>query len=380
MDSSSRPRRIASHRLLDKRGITLNPLVEVAPDGEILSVGRCDAPDSMAGTEFHPGVLVPGLVNAHCHLELSYLKGRIPSGGGFSSFARALRGERNAADAAGRLRASAAADARMWSEGTAAAGDVSNTDESFAVKRNSRIAYRNFAEVYGLNTSSPARQRALLAYPHTTLTPHSLYTLQEAVLREICNEGDSPLSIHFMETPDEAELFRGRGGLYEWYVQQGLHCDFLHHRSPSSRLISCIPRHRSVLLIHACCVEQQDIDRIMEHFMAPVWWCLCPRSNRRISGLTPPVDLLRANRLNICVGTDSLASNDDLCLLEELKQFADVPLDELLRWATVNGAAALGFDGLGVIAPGTKPGIAVISPLDYPAMKLTRESRIRRIV
>lgn len=366
--------------MLGERGLVRNPLVEVDADGTIRRVDTCDAPDALERTEFYPGLLVPGLVNAHTHLELSYLKGRIPAGGGFAAFARALRRERHAAAEEARLRAAAAADARMWAEGTSAAGDHCNGEESFPVKARSRIVYRSFAEVYGLRTPSAERTRRLLRHPLTLLTPHSFYSLQESVLREACAEGDGPLSIHLLETPAEKELFRGRGELYAWIREQGLACDFLASGSPVERLVRTVPRERSVVLVHACCLEQPDIDRIMEHFTAPVYWCLCPRSNRRISGLRPPVELMRSNGLRLCAGTDSLASNDDLNVLGELKEFPDVPLAELLGWVTRNGARALGFDRLGRIAPGTRPGLAVIAPLDYAKPALLPASRIRRIV
>lgn len=129
MNFSAPTRRIASHRLYTEQGFVENPLIELAADGEILHVGRCDEPDRVPRTEFYPGLLVPGLVNAHCHLELSFLAGRIPPGGGFASFARALRRERNAASEQERRQAAEAADARMWSEGTAAVGDVSNAED-----------------------------------------------------------------------------------------------------------------------------------------------------------------------------------------------------------------------------------------------------------
>ena len=123
----------------------------------------------------------------------------------------------------------------------------------------------------------------------------------------------------------------------------------------------------------------QDIDLIMEHFTAPVYWCLCPRSNRYISRLEPPVELLRRNGLNICLGTDSLASNDRLSVLEEMKLLSGVPLPELLGWATAGGASALGMDDMGRVAVGLRPGLSVITGIDYGRMTLTAASAIRRL-
>ena len=117
-----------------------------------------------------------------------------------------------------------------------------------------------------------------------------------------------------------------------------------------------------------------------ESFSTPVAWALCPRSNLYISGLRPPVELLRRNGLHICVGTDSLASNERLSPLEELKSLPEVPLDERLRWATAAGAAALGIDDrLGSVEPGKRPGLLLLSGIDYERMQLTDRSTLSRI-
>ena len=128
-----------------------------------------------------------------------------------------------------------------------------------------------------------------------------------------------------------------------WYAKAGFSCDFLHYGSPAERLVACVPHDRRVTLVHDCCITQRDIDIVMGHFTAPVWWCLCPRSNRYISGLEPPVELLRRNRLNICLGTDSLASNDRLSVFEEMRMFPGIPLPELLAWAA--GCTGIGYGG-----------------------------------
>lgn len=373
-------RRIASHYAFTPEGIIANPLVET-DDGRIISVGRFDPAelDGMEGVEFRAGLLVPALVNAHSHLELSYLKGAIPAGCGFAGFAAGMGRMRNAFTPDERERAAAEADREMYEAGIGAVGDIANDASAFAVKERSRIRYRTFAEVFGLRSDNRAAAAELRRRPSTTLTPHSAYSIGDALFRELCREGSGVLSIHFMESPAERELYLGRGALHEWYASQGFVCDFLHYGSPARRLAASVPADRSVMLVHDCCVAQEDIDIIMEHFRAPVWWVLCPRSNDYISGLRPDVGLLRRNGLNICIGTDSLASNRSLSLLEELKMFADTPLSESLRWATQNGADALGLDGLGRLAAGCDCGLAVISGLEGDPLRLTPASTIERI-
>ncbi len=390
MSSSSPNRRVASNLLLQGGRLYRNPIVEFAADGEIISVARCemecemgneDRLDRTPHTEFYSGIMVAGFVNAHCHLELSYLRGAIKSGGGFARFASRIGEVRGNYSEEERLRAISRAEVTLRREGVAAVGDIVNGDSTFATKSRSELMYRSFAELFGLRSDDTSAVDPLLHQPLTSVTPHSTYSLNDAIFRHISHNGDAaPLSIHFMESPAELELYRGEGRLAEWYARAGFECDFLHYGSPAERLVASVPAERSVLLVHNCCVTQRDIDVVMSHFTAPVYWVLCPRSNRYISDLRPPVDLLRRNSLNICVGTDSLASNWSLSIIEELKLLSDTPLVERLDWATRVGAAALGFDHLGEIEVGRRPGINILSGIDYTSLQLTDSTKLRRII
>ncbi len=344
------------------------------------SITTWDEPDRSPYTEFYAGALLPGLINCHCHLELSYLQGAIPAGEGFAAFARHMGAVRNRFTEEERLRAIVAADARMQHEGVVAVGDVANGMSAFAVKAKSPIHYHTFAELFGLRTSDSNHLAPLLEQPHTTLTPHSLYSVQEALFRQICSTGSAPLSIHFLESPAEEELYQRRGRLWNWYQEVGFSCDFLHYQDPTERLIRSIPRDRSLLLVHNCTLKSDTIERIMEYFTAPVYWCICPRSNKYISHSEPPIELLRHYGLNICLGTDSLASNWSLSMLEELRMIRHVPLAERLRWATQIGARALGLeDRLGSVEVGKSPGLVWLEGVDWQTMELTDRSTLRRI-
>lgn len=375
------PRKIASNWLWTPEGFLRRPLVILDDGGRILDVRTCDAPDREPFTEFHAGLLTPSFVNAHCHLELSALRGRIPEGCGFAGFARAMGEVRGLADEEERRAAIAAADAEMTRGGIVAVGDIANGEAAFDVKSAGRIAYRTFAEFFGLRTMAADGLRPLLRHPRTSLTPHSVYSVQDAPFRALCAEGTAPLSIHFMESPAEAELFAGRGPLHEWYARAGFACDFLHYGSPAERLVRSIPAERPLILVHACCVGEEEVRRILAHFTAPVYWCLCPRSNRYISRLAPPVALLRSLGARICLGTDSLASNHSLSLLDELRALGGVPLRESLRWATLGGAEALGLDdALGTVAPGKRPGLNLLTGLDFERMALTPDTRVKPLL
>lgn len=375
-------KKFAGHCALLPDGPAKNTMVTVDDDGRIAAIEQFDPSqlDAMAGVEFHSGILVPALVNAHCHLELSYLRGAIPRGCGFAGFAEGMAAVRNRFSDEERLQAARDADREMYSAGIGAVGDIANDASAFVVKEASPVFYRTFCEVFGLRHNNLSRAAAMAGRQSSSLTPHSMYSLNNELLATVCREGGNPLSIHFMESPSERELFEGRGPLRAWFDSEGFECDFLECGSPAERLTACIPPDRSVVLVHCTCVAQRDIDIIMNHFRAPVHWCLCPRSNDFISGLQPDVGLLRRNGLNICLGTDSPASNESLTMEEELKSFVDVPLDEVLMWATRNGAEALGLsDGRGVLRVGSRCGLAVVEGVDLAAMRTTDRLRVHRL-
>ena len=339
----------------------------------------------MAGVEFYSGILCAGFVNAHSHIELSYLRGAIAEGEGFASFAESIGKVRGNFSEEECATAIMEADRTMWQEGVDAVGDIVNGTTSFSTKASSNIYYHNFVEVFGLRECNLMRQRQLLSHPNTSLTPHSTYSVAEAPFCEVCNnDTDKPLSIHFMESVSEAELYTGRGSLHEWYGRVGFCCDFLHHKSPAKRIVASTPKSRSVLLVHNCCISTRDIDTILSHFTAPVFWVLCPRSNNYISRIRPnSVELLRSHgkSINICIGTDSLASNWSLSMVEEMKMFSQIPLAEVLQWATINGAMALGIsDKYGSIEVGKRSGIVNLTGVNLDNFTLTDSSKAVRIL
>lgn len=299
-----------------------------------------------------------------------------------------------------RLSALSVADAALWKQGVSAIADISNGATTFDTKSRSGIYYHNFLELFGLNArlegslGPVAVEAAKLGLVYSP-TPHSLYSLEDGPFHEAVNGfsfkdgtvyGDEtgkmpPLSVHFMESPGEAELFKQRGEMWNWYEERGWKPDFpALYESPADRLIATVPSDRDIMLIHNCCVTEEDVDKISAHFTGRVTWVLCPRSNKYITGLTPPVELLRRKGARISVGTDSLASNHSLDMVEELKQFTGVPLEELLAWVTSNGAEALGVENrLGSFETGTNPGVTLITGIDWEKKALTPAARSERI-
>ncbi len=349
--------------------------------------------DSLAGVEFYSGVLVPSLVNAHCHLELSYLKGALEEGGGFVGFAGGIGRARNAFSPQEMAAAVSFADSVMWKQGIGAVADISNDGSSFAAKRQSPIHYRTFLELFGLRTQPnrvlpPVAREAVLAGLEWSVTPHSTYSLDtEAFAAAVTGlpgqtgGNRAPLSIHFMESTAEEELYRGEGPMVQWYASQGVNTDFVRYRSPAERIIAQVPADRDIMLVHNCCVTEETVDMIESHFTGRITWVLCPRSNKFISGIEPPYRMLRRKGVRIAIGTDSLASNHSLDIVKEMELLRGVPLEELLGWAVAGGAEALGLKDIATgFSPGSKCGVVLIDGIDWDTMSLTSRSRSVRIL
>jgi cytosine/adenosine deaminase-related metal-dependent hydrolase len=307
-------------------------VVSVSDAGEIVDISTPEHLDREAGVEFFAGIIVPGFFNAHCHLELSHLRGTIPEGGGFEAFVRGMK----AAPRGGGEKAAALWDARMWAEGVSAVADICNGDSTDEIKRRSSIRYHSFREIFGAGATVPEGVE--------NLTPHSLYSLDGKTFRQIVERSTGLLSIHFMESDYEVA-------------------------DPAERLVELVPADRPVMLVHNCLTTQCEIDIIMSHFTAPVTWVVCPASNRYISRLVPPIELLRRNGLRIAVGTDSLASNETLSVVRELSLIEGVPLAELFGWASVD-----------TIEVGHTPGLVLIEGVDFEKMTLTPQAKSRRII
>jgi cytosine/adenosine deaminase-related metal-dependent hydrolase len=138
--------------------------------------------------------------------------------------------------------------------------------------------------------------------------------------------------------------------------------------------------------VHNTFTKKEDLDELRKiRSTENTFFVLCPNSNLYIENQLPPVPLFRDENLNICIGTDSLASNHELSVLAELitlqLNFPEIKLEELIKWATINGAKALQIeDKFGSFEAGKKPGVNLISGIDFKTMKLTEKSKVKRLI
>lgn len=365
-------------------------------NGTILSVGTCDESEKVEA-----GAIVPGFVNAHCHVELSHLHGKFRKGTGMAGFIDQINELRDWAGRETKITLVQKWMDKMWEDGVSAMADISNDDSSFGVKAVHPMYTRTFLEVFGsepemcedvmkgvTELDALAEETGIDAAP----TPHSCYTMSPQLLTASAAAGLEKgfISYHSQESQEEEDLLRtGTGAMYENRKLSGMSTPPVTGESSLKYFLDRLsyaheaPYDEHVLLVHNVCLAQDDIDAARKSFNN-VYWAICPLSNIFIHNALPPVPLMRENGLKITVGTDSLSSNDDLDMVKEMycihKSFPEVPMNEILTWACANGAQFLKKgDVLGSLTPGKCPGIVMISDIDKDGC-LTYDSRSRRII
>ena len=374
-----------------------NGFVEYDDDGTVLRTGRCE--DIASEERFYDGAVVPGFVNAHCHIELSHLQGKFRKGTGMAGFIDQINEMRDSSGREDRIEAVRLWMERLWKQGVSAMADISNCDDSFGVKASSPLYTRTFLEVFGTEPedcdsviasvrelAGKAAEYGLDAAP----TPHSCYTMSPELLTAASAEGlkSGFLSYHSQESHEEEEMImHGAGALWNNRRRAGMSTPPVTGKPSLMYFIDRLekahaaPFAEHILLVHNVCLTQEAVDAALA-VMKNAYWAICPLSNIFIHDALPPVELMRKNGLKITVGTDSLSSNDTLDMVKELHclqtAFPEVPLGEMLVWACRNGAEFLGKEGmLGTIAPGKRPGLVFVDGLDGDGRLSAGSSSVR---
>jgi cytosine/adenosine deaminase-related metal-dependent hydrolase len=411
------------------------------------------------GVEAYSGVLSPGFVNCHCHLELSHMRGVIPEGTGLVDFlstvirrragapsrgASPTGGEREGApeaagtdagapsegrpvagtDAGSKIpEAIAAGEQEMLDNGIVAVGDICNTTDTVTQKALGRLYYHNFIETMGFIEQGAAARFAhslgvfnafakayQLPIESNSIVPHAPYSVSAALFKLIAGfPGNHLLTIHNQESEAENEFqLTGKGDFLRLYETLGLDASFFQgtgKRGPASWL-PYLYKNQRVILVHNVAMGAEDLravgsgERTREGAAEPrsesfaggmeeapggpdLYYCLCPNANLYISGKLPDAELLHREGCRIVIGTDSLASNHQLSILEELKTlqraFPELSTSTLLQWATAAGAEALQLEEvLGTFSAGKQPGVVLIEGVEGD--RLTAGARVRRLL
>jgi cytosine/adenosine deaminase-related metal-dependent hydrolase len=374
---------LTAEKIHDGNGwLPAGTVIETDEKGTIISVGQSSDADPV----FYEGVLAPGFVNVHCHLELSHMKGVVPEHTGLIPFLKTIPLHRNDHSAAEKKTARHNGYNELLKNGIVAVGDIANTPDTVDVRTLDQLHICTFVEALGFNEANADRafayatatcsafsdQTAANCILTQTIVPHAPYSVSPALFRHIGKFGPgTPLSIHNQESREEDKYYNTKEG----QVGDLLHSlgidDSLFVPTGKSSLQSYLPwlsTNRPLVFIHNTWTTAADV-RFAAANTSAAFWCLCPNANLYIEGRLPDIDMLIAEGAKLCIGTDSLASNHQLCILSELysihNHFPHLPWEILLNWATINGAKALKMeDTIGSIAPGKKPGIVQITRLD----------------
>jgi len=371
-------------------------VITAGDDGTILNVeNNSGSLRESRSIEFYNGIIIPGFVNCHNHLELSHLKGVIQEGEGLGNFIMHIRNNRSGS-LPDIIKAALKSDNEMYQEGVQLCADICNTSDTFEIKSKSQVRYINLIEVFGLDPVKAQRrldeitkvteeaEKFGLSWWHV---PHSAYSLSLPFFRLLKEKSGNNrvTSVHFMETEGESVFLSDYSGpLREAYDRTGLFPE--HPDLPADHVITVINEITSsgnLILVHNTFADRKTIREVQKR--KNTYWCLCPDSNLYIENKVPPVDLLKSEGCEIVIGTDSLASNKKLSILSEIKtlqeHFPSIELEELIRWATINGARALGEDqNFGKIEVGMKPGLLLLENTDLINFKLLPETFVTRLL
>ncbi|MEL7422560.1 MAG: amidohydrolase family protein [Bacteroidota bacterium] len=377
-------RKITADYIYTIAGEVLQNQVVICDDNrKIMAIEALDQHDT-ASLEHHEGVLIPGFINTHCHLELSHMKGKVATGTKLIPFITNVVQFRDASEEE-IMDAIARADQEMYDGGIVAVGDISNKLDTAAQKSKSAIRYYTFVEMFDFLQEAGAEKCVADNLPvyngqaqsdgnRRSAVPHAPYSVSKTLFEKIneLNGGKGTVSIHNQETPPENQLFLEKQGAFlDFYGGFNIPLDDFKATGETAihyALEHMDPRCRN-LFVHNTLTTPADITAAHSWGKNGIYWATCANANLYIENRLPNYQYFLDTDAKMTVGTDSLTSNWQLSVLEELKTISKyqsyVPFATLLKWATLNGAEALQFDDeLGSIEVGKKPGLLLLTRLD----------------
>lgn len=338
-------------------------------------------PINEAGNEvqFYNGIISPGFINCHCHLELSHMKEMIPEKTGLVDFVLQVIKDRHLPEEKIR-EAIAKAEDEMLLNGVVAVGDICNNILTIPQKAKSRIGYHNFIEASGFSPSiaelrfqqavdifKEYAKQYTIPVESNSIVPHAPYSVSDELWQKIIHfPGNHLMTIHNQETGSENDWFMNKRGDFSKLYKE-MNIDVSYFQPPGiNSLQTYLPKllpNQPVILVHNVYTAKDDIvfSKNSGHL---IYWCLCPNANLYITGKLPDIGLFIEQDCVMVLGTDSLASNQQLSILSEMKTihqyFPTVTTEQLFTWATINGAKALQIDNIsGSFEKGKQPGVVL---------------------
>jgi cytosine/adenosine deaminase-related metal-dependent hydrolase len=376
----------------EKNQLISNRVVVTDKEGQILSIEHTNAHDP-ASVRFLDGILLPGFINTHCHLELSHMKDKVDTGTGLLPFIKNVVAFRNINQDIIDQAIRDGAD-EMYKNGIVAVGDISNKTHTAAIKSEGPLDYYTFVEMFdflqpAMTNDTIAQYKSVMLGQSDTrnnrksYVPHSPYTVSPELFRFIneSNDAGATISIHNQETPAENELFyTATGGFTEFYKSFGFNLDHFKPLGKSSIyyiLQHLDPKFRT-LFVHNTLTNCEDVLSASK-WNNNVFWATCPNANLYIENRLPDYKVFLDTGAKVTIGTDSLTSNWQLSIWEEIRTIlryqSFISEETVLQWATTNGAEALGFDDrLGSLSVGKTPGIVCLqgNATDFQSLRPVR--------
>ena len=374
-----------------------NGVLIINDNGKILGIDSREN-HSDADLEIHKGAIVPGFINTHCHLELSHMKGVAPTGTGLLPFLKTVVSQREVSEAKIQ-KAIEKGDKEMYDGGIVAVGDISNKLDTAATKSKSPIRYYTFVEFFDFmqDDADFFYQGYKAVYDgqsegngnEKSASPHAPYTVSKTLFKKInaLNTERKTVSIHNQETVHEDNLFlKKKGDFLEFYKMFNFSLKDFKKTGKTSihyALENMDPTHRT-LFVHNPLTSPEDLKIAIAWNPENTFWATCPNANLYIENQLPNYQVFLDANATVTIGTDSLTSNWQLSVLEEMKTIARfqsyVDFETLVKWATLNGAKALGFEkDLGSFDVGKTPGVNLIKNLGR-GLTLKENSRVKRLV
>ncbi len=332
-----------------------------------------------ADIQWFDGFIVPAWINTHCHLELSHLKGQTQTGKTLIPFIKDVLNFRDV-PLEDIQSAAIAADREMYDNGIQAVGDISNKTDTAEIKRQSRVMYYTFVELFDFMhpeiTQSTIDNYKPVYEAHPDMNgckksyaPHAPYSVSPDLFEYInrVNSDGATVSMHNQETTDEDDLFlTGQSGFRDFFGQLGFSMNGFRATGTTSiryALQNMVPKART-LLVHNTLTRPDDV-AFAHDWSDSVFWATCPNANLYIENRLPDYSVFINADARMTIGTDSIMSNWQLSVWEEIKTIKKytsfIPLETLIRWGTLNGAEALGYDACGAIEVGKTPGLVHIN-------------------
>jgi cytosine/adenosine deaminase-related metal-dependent hydrolase len=346
-------------------------------NGIVQEIGQAAPAGSDAIRDHGDGVIFPALVNAHTHLELCALKGRVVTHKGFGFWIRDLIDKRALLDPKALIEASETGIQEILASGCGAVGEISSLGLTLASVKKSGLSGVWFREFLGDHFSNTEEWESQTGDLQTSLSGHAPHTTSPKVLVDIKNRArgqNAPFSIHLAESDEEMLFLTTTESPWKnFLLSRGIDTKSwgLPVESPVRHLHAIGILDNRTILVHVLHADQADMNMIHE---SGAHICLCPRSNTALHQRLPDLDRMIKTGVNLCLGTDSLASVGSLSMLDEMafvsRSFPMTAPERIFQMATLGGAAALGLDNrMGTLVPGKTARLAY---LDIQASNVTQ--------